>query len=156
MRCPHCGHPDTSVIETREADASVRRRRECRACRERFTTYERYERPAGRALIVLGNGGGRRVFSRNWLAGALVTAGAELPDAALRSITGNVEAQLKARGSSMISTADLALLVAQEVGQNRPRGGGRKHVPTAEQVGAILDASCAAQLPLPLADTRPD
>lgn len=45
MRCPFCEHPDTQVVETREADdgESIRRRRRCLACEKRFTTYERAE-----------------------------------------------------------------------------------------------------------------
>ena len=45
MQCPFCGDHDTKVIDSRlagEAD-SVRRRRECVACKERFTTFETAE-----------------------------------------------------------------------------------------------------------------
>lgn len=42
MQCPFCGTPDTRVIDSRLASDGnqVRRRRECVACGERFTTYE--------------------------------------------------------------------------------------------------------------------
>lgn len=42
MRCPFCGASDTKVIDSRLANEgdSVRRRRECLTCAERFTTYE--------------------------------------------------------------------------------------------------------------------
>jgi transcriptional repressor NrdR len=45
MRCPFCGHMDTKVIDSRLAGegTQVRRRRECTACGERFTTYETAE-----------------------------------------------------------------------------------------------------------------
>lgn len=45
MHCPFCSADDTRVIDSRLADEgdSVRRRRECLACRERFTTFERAE-----------------------------------------------------------------------------------------------------------------
>ena len=42
MHCPFCATDDTKVIDSRlvaEGDA-VRRRRECQACGERFTTFE--------------------------------------------------------------------------------------------------------------------
>ena len=45
MHCPFCGQDDTKVIDSRlvaEGDA-VRRRRECQACGERFTTFETAE-----------------------------------------------------------------------------------------------------------------
>ncbi|MGQ0593535.1 MAG: transcriptional regulator NrdR [Gammaproteobacteria bacterium] len=45
MRCPFCSEPDTRVIDSRLAEDGerVRRRRECTACEERFTTYEAAE-----------------------------------------------------------------------------------------------------------------
>ena len=45
MHCPFCGADDTKVIDSRlvvEGD-SVRRRRECQTCQERFTTFETAE-----------------------------------------------------------------------------------------------------------------
>lgn len=45
MRCPFCNAPDTKVIDSRLANEgdSVRRRRECLTCSERFTTFETAE-----------------------------------------------------------------------------------------------------------------
>ncbi len=45
MRCPFCNEPDTRVIDSRDANEGdqIRRRRECVACKERFTTYESAE-----------------------------------------------------------------------------------------------------------------
>lgn len=45
MICPYCSHEDTKVLESRMSSekASIRRRRECGNCRQRFTTYERLE-----------------------------------------------------------------------------------------------------------------
>ena len=45
MRCPFCATQDTRVLDSRlinEGD-QVRRRRECNACKERFTTFEMVE-----------------------------------------------------------------------------------------------------------------
>ncbi|MEE4185001.1 MAG: transcriptional regulator NrdR [Gammaproteobacteria bacterium] len=45
MHCPFCGHDETKVIDSRLAGEGrqVRRRRECIACEERFTTFESAE-----------------------------------------------------------------------------------------------------------------
>jgi len=45
MQCPFCNDSDTRVIDSRLAGEgdSVRRRRECLACKERFTTFETAE-----------------------------------------------------------------------------------------------------------------
>ena len=45
MHCPFCQHTDTRVIDSRvsEDGATIRRRRECEACGERFNTFETAE-----------------------------------------------------------------------------------------------------------------
>ncbi|MGJ4730271.1 transcriptional regulator NrdR [Luteimonas sp. SDU101] len=45
MHCPFCQHQDTKVIDSRASDdgATIRRRRECEACGERFSTLETIE-----------------------------------------------------------------------------------------------------------------
>ena len=45
MRCPFCGAGETRVVDSRLGSEgnSVRRRRECGACRSRFTTHEPFE-----------------------------------------------------------------------------------------------------------------
>jgi transcriptional repressor NrdR len=45
MHCPFCGGSETKVVDSRYANSgdSIRRRRECLECIERFTTYETAE-----------------------------------------------------------------------------------------------------------------
>ena len=45
MHCPFCGHVETKVTDSRLAaeGQQIRRRRECLACGERFTTFETAE-----------------------------------------------------------------------------------------------------------------
>ena len=45
MHCPFCQHDNTRVIDSRvsEDGATIRRRRECEACGERFSTLENIE-----------------------------------------------------------------------------------------------------------------
>ena len=45
MHCPFCDHQETKVIDSRLAGdgLQIRRRRECLACGERFTTFESAE-----------------------------------------------------------------------------------------------------------------
>ena len=42
MNCPYCGSAESKVVDSRTVnrESSVRRRRECLSCQERFTTYE--------------------------------------------------------------------------------------------------------------------
>jgi transcriptional repressor NrdR len=72
MDCPTCS-AETRVLETRSADggAALRRRRECRECGRRFTSFERREHePAW----VVKRSGERQRFDRDKLRGALVRA----------------------------------------------------------------------------------
>ena len=45
MNCPKCGYYESKVVDSRNVDEynSIRRRRECLKCRNRFTTYEKIE-----------------------------------------------------------------------------------------------------------------
>lgn len=41
MKCPFCGKFNSAVLESRETDEGIRRRRKCSHCAKRFTTYEK-------------------------------------------------------------------------------------------------------------------
>jgi len=73
MRCPFCRVDNDRVIDSRAGDdgSSIRRRRECVACRRRFTTYERVER---QALSVVKKGGDREPFDRDKIKRGLAKA----------------------------------------------------------------------------------
>ncbi len=45
MKCPYCGADNDRVVDSRSMaeSESIRRRRECLSCTQRFTTYERVE-----------------------------------------------------------------------------------------------------------------
>ncbi|MBX9400070.1 transcriptional regulator NrdR [Lysobacter sp. BMK333-48F3] len=56
MHCPFCQHQDTRVIDSRVSDdgATIRRRRVCEACGERFSTLETIELKL--PMIIKGDG----------------------------------------------------------------------------------------------------
>ncbi len=66
LRCPRCGSTETQVKDSRpaEGNAAIRRRRECLACGERFTTFERAQ---AKPLTVVKNDGRRQGFDREKL-----------------------------------------------------------------------------------------
>ena len=47
MKCPYCGSDDSRVIDSRDVNDGVRRRRQCLDCSSRFTTYEKRPLSAG-------------------------------------------------------------------------------------------------------------
>ena len=73
MKCPFCGHPESKVIDSRPAEegASIRRRRECAACKRRFTTYETVE---SLPLMVIKKDGSRQRFERRKLINGMIRA----------------------------------------------------------------------------------
>ena len=62
MKCPFCNAEDTKVIDSRPAEGTIRRRRQCEACGKRFTTYERVEVIP---LMVIKKDGVREEFDRS-------------------------------------------------------------------------------------------
>ncbi|MGC8780501.1 MAG: transcriptional regulator NrdR [Anaerolineae bacterium] len=75
MQCPYCGHADSRVVDTRTTSDGIRRRRECLACRKRFTTYEQISE----ALIVVKRDGRREPFDRHKLLQGIRIACAKRP-----------------------------------------------------------------------------
>lgn len=72
MKCPYCNDNQSEVVETRDSEDSViRRRRECLKCQKRFTTYERVENAP---LIVIKNDGRREQFNRDKMEMGVVKA----------------------------------------------------------------------------------
>ena len=73
MRCPYCGVKRDKVIDSRSTKAgkSIRRRRECLKCGNRFTTYEYIEETP---FMVIKKDSRREPFDRNKVLAGLVKA----------------------------------------------------------------------------------
>lgn len=63
MICPKCKHVDTRVVDSRDASEgrAIRRRRECPACKQRFTTFEK---PETTNFLVIKKDGSRESYDR--------------------------------------------------------------------------------------------
>jgi transcriptional repressor NrdR len=98
MRCPYCHNQDTDVIDTRRLNEgdSIRRRRKCRICTRRFTTYERVETVT---ITVVKKNGEREPFDREKLMRGVRTACYRRPvaTASLEQLVSDVESALLAR-----------------------------------------------------------
>ena len=118
MKCPYCGHNDSRVIDSRETETksggSIRRRRECTACRQRYTTYERLEHVG---LSVVKKNGQREDYNREKLRQGVATACHRLPVAAdaVDSLVDDVESELFRRGTSEISSRSIGELVMERL-----------------------------------------
>jgi len=69
MRCVFCGK-GTKVIDKRNNEETIRRRRECLSCKKRFTTYERPEV----SITVIKKDGRREPFSREKILSGIMKA----------------------------------------------------------------------------------
>lgn len=74
MRCPFCKEDDDRVVDSRSSDGGrvVRRRRECLACKRRFTTYEKTGE--GSKLYVVKKDGARVPYDRDKVVAGLQKA----------------------------------------------------------------------------------
>ena len=103
MRCPFCRADNDRVIDSRAGDdgASIRRRRECLACRRRFTTYERIER---QLLTVVKKGGIRDPLVRDKIKRGLAKACWKRPisEEDIEAVVAALEAELYGTGESEI------------------------------------------------------
>lgn len=78
MRCPICGYEESKVVDSRptEDGKSIRRRRECMKCKNRFTTYEKIEE---RPIVVIKKDGTRESFDINKIIRGMVKSGEKRP-----------------------------------------------------------------------------
>ena len=71
MICPYCLKGETKVLDSRDSEDAVRRRRECLKCKRRYTTYERAEIMN---LMVVKKDNTRETFDRTKILNGLVKA----------------------------------------------------------------------------------
>ncbi len=110
MRCPFCGFYDSKVTNSREADSGIRRRRECRKCGVRFTTYERVQ---STALMVSKQDGRREEFNREKLVGGLRKACAKrpIPSRTIEKMVEDIEAELHHLGHGEVPSSNIGEMV---------------------------------------------
>ncbi|MBI2872323.1 MAG: transcriptional repressor NrdR [Chloroflexi bacterium] len=114
MRCPHCGNPESRVIDSREATDGIRRRRECVACGLRFTTYERVQTAA---LVVAKRDGRREPFIRDKLLSSIRLACAKrpMPIGTLEKLVDEIEGQLQGLGRAEIPSSLIGEMVIERL-----------------------------------------
>ena len=116
MRCPFCGDPETKVIDSRLASEgdSVRRRRECLTCGERFTTYETAELVLPR---IIKQDGSREPFDEDKLRSGMLRALEKRPvgTEAIEASINRVKHQLRASGEREIKSRQLGEWLMDEL-----------------------------------------
>jgi len=116
MKCPRCGEDNDRVVDSRSVreGEAVRRRRECLACGERFTTYEAVEM---KPVLVVKKDGRRVEYQRSKVIAGLVKACEKRPvplerieaiaDAVEREIAGSLTREIPAQSIGRLVMEEL-------------------------------------------------
>lgn len=108
LLCPTCRKSETRVVDSRDDENVVRRRRECLdpRCKHRFTTYERMEAPR---LFVVKKDGRREQFSREKILAGLRRACEKRPvsESQMEAVAADLERDLFARGESEVPSTTI-------------------------------------------------
>ena len=104
MRCPYCASRDFKVTNSREVENGIRRRRECRQCERRFTTYERIH-AAGPMVTKRDNR--REEFDREKLTAGIRKACAKRPVPApvIERMVEEIEGEIQGLGQGEVATS---------------------------------------------------
>ncbi len=116
MKCPFCGCLDTKVSDSRPNDnqTAIRRRRECIACKKRFTTYEKIETIP---LIVIKKDNNREPYDRTKIQNGVLRACYKRPVSAARleQLVDDIENDIFALGSSEIRSTVIGEIVMDRI-----------------------------------------
>ena len=116
MKCPFCGFLESKVIDSRPADesTSIRRRRECLACKKRFTTYETIE---SLPLVVIKRDGSRQTFDKAKLINGMVRAcdKRKIPLPVLEQIADEIEQELQGALDREVTTEEVGEMVMRRL-----------------------------------------
>jgi transcriptional repressor NrdR len=116
MYCPFCGKQDTKVIDSRLASegAQVRRRRECLACGERFTTFEFAELVMPR---IIKSNGDREPFNERKMISGIMRALEKRPvdTESVAAAISRLQHRLRASGEREIAALQLGEWVMNEL-----------------------------------------
>lgn len=117
MRCPWCGHEDDRVVDSRAAEGglAIRRRRECRSCGRRYTTFERIDELG---LVVIKRDGAKDPYDREKVLSGIRKATVNRPvtDEQIGHIADRVEGRLRRKGPE-ITSQQVGLEVLSHLGK---------------------------------------
>jgi transcriptional repressor NrdR len=113
MLCPHCGHTQHKVVDTRDAGDAIRRRRKCESCGQRFTTYEHL----APGLLVIKSDGRREPFDRQKLHAGIRIAAAKRPISSdtIDNIVRQIEGTLQGLGRSEVQSKAIGTMVLDQL-----------------------------------------
>ena len=116
MYCPFCSANDTKVIDSRLGSDGhqVRRRRECLACHERYTTFESAELVMPR---IIKRDGSREPFNEDKMRNGLLRALEKRPVSTeeMELSINKLKSQLRATGEREVSSEMLGTIIMEQL-----------------------------------------
>lgn len=105
MKCPFCDEVEDKVVDSRMAKEGelIRRRRECLACKRRFTTYERVDEILP---VVVKKDGRRETFDRAKILSGLKKACEKRPisTVTIEAVADRIEKRIQEMGETEIES----------------------------------------------------
>lgn len=111
MYCLYCDNAETKVLESRILDDSMRRRRECLACSNRFTTYEK----ASFSLSVQKKDERIQPFEIQKIVNSFVKACGKVEDDVAQSLARKVQQKVLRKKTNPITSTIIGKYVLQEL-----------------------------------------
>ena len=112
MLCPFCKKDNTVVLESRDSEEGevTRRRRECKSCGKRFTTYERVENIS---LKIVKKDGSLENYDREKIAQGILKACEKRACSYenINNIVDDIEMRLLSRKSTEVSSSDIGRMI---------------------------------------------
>ena len=114
MNCPYCGYYDSRVLDSRDVNDGIRRRRQCLECDSCFTTYERVQ-PA--SLFVIKKDNRREEFNKDKLLTGIRKACEKrpVPVTKLEEIVEEIETMLQERPEKELKTSEIGRYVMDKL-----------------------------------------
>ena len=118
MECPFCRQDNDKVVDSRASGPAIRRRRECLACKRRYTTYERAESEP-RLRVIKKDGTTREAYDRAKIRRGLMLAlhKRPVPTERLNAILQEIEDELTSRYDLEIPSRAIGDLVMEKLRQ---------------------------------------
>jgi transcriptional repressor NrdR len=117
MRCPFCAADDDRVVDSRLAEdgVAIRRRRECSACSQRYTTFERIEEVG---FFVVKRSGERQPFERSKVLSGVRSACKNRPvdEEAMELLVLGIEEAMRLLGRD-VTSEEIGLLTLESLAQ---------------------------------------
>jgi len=114
MKCPHCGHGNSKVTDSRNIGDGVRRRRQCLKCDQRFSTFERVQTTS---LLIVKKDNLREEFNREKLASGISKACEKrpMPAGSVEKLIDEIEGEIHRLGKGEVTSSQVGEMIMERL-----------------------------------------